>query len=87
MFRIEIVGAFDPQVIELGDNYVSTLMGGRTRIHSRAPGFISALRGYGALINEAITTQNLFIDDPEVVAYFEICRVFHAGGAVVFHNV
>jgi len=61
-------------------------MDGRTRIHSRAPGFITVLRMYGELINEAIAAHKLYIDDPEVVGYFEICRVFHAGGAVVFHN-
>tara|TARA_Y100001960_G_scaffold334111_1_gene445133 strand:- start:17411 stop:17674 length:264 start_codon:yes stop_codon:yes gene_type:complete len=87
MFRIEIVGVFDPQVLELSDMDTQKLMRERTRIHSRSPGFVSALRGYGEFINQAIKDTNLYIDDPEVKAYFEICRVFHAGGAVVFHNV
>ncbi|CAL9981929.1 hypothetical protein VPHD51_0140 [Vibrio phage D51] len=86
MFRIEIVGSHDPQVLDVSNLDLTTIMKERTRIHSRAPGFVTALRMYGGLLNQAIKDTELYLDDPEVQSYFEICRVFHAGGAVVFHN-
>lgn len=86
MLRIEIVGAFDPQVFDLSESDLSILFNQRVRIHSRAPGFISALRMYGDAINDAIMRGALYLDDPEVQGYFEVCRVFHAGGSVVFHR-
>lgn len=86
MFRIEIVGAMDVQVLDLTPLEISELFGERIRVHSRAPGFISMLRQYGTFIETAIKTDVLLIDDPVVSAYFEINRVFHQGGSVVFHN-
>lgn len=86
MFRIEIVGAFDPQVLDITNADIQAIMRERTRIHSRSPGFVTALRMYGGLLNQAIKDSELYLDDPATQAYFEICRVFHAGGSVVFHN-
>ncbi len=86
MFRIEIVGVMDVQTLDLSPLEISELFNQRTRVHSRAPGFVSMLRQYGAFVETAIKTDAVIIDAPEVTAYFEINRVFHQGGSVVFHN-
>ncbi|CAM0019151.1 hypothetical protein VPHD239_0139 [Vibrio phage D239] len=86
MFRIEIVGVMDVQTLDLSPLEISELFNQRTRVHSRAPGFVNILRKYGEHITDYLKQDFVQLDDPEVVAYFEINRVFHQGGSVVFHN-